>query len=122
MDARVTLPGSIRLASDISYTTNNGLSTGFNQNTTLWNGNIVKDFFKDKRAQIKIQVYDILGQNKSIRRNTTQNYIEDVQSKVLTRYLMVSFIYNFNKFMANQRQPADDMRNGPPMRGMFHRD
>ncbi|NWJ51576.1 MAG: TonB-dependent receptor [Bacteroidetes bacterium] len=122
MDARVTLPGSIRLASDISYTTNNGLSTGFNQNTTLWNGNIVKDFFKDKRAQIKIQVYDILGQNKSIRRNTTQNYIEDVQSKVLTRYLMVSFIYNFNKFMANQRQPVDDMRNGPPMRGMFHRD
>jgi hypothetical protein len=120
IDARVTLPGSIRLASDISYTTNNGLSSGYNQNTVLWNGNFTKDFFKDKRAQIKIQVYDILGQNKSIRRNTTQNYIEDVQSKVLTRYFMVSFVYNLNKFMATQRQPVDNNPN--PMRMMFRRD
>jgi len=108
-DARITLFGSLRLASDVSYTTNKGLSTGFNQNTTLWNANITKDFFKDKRAQIKIQLYDILGQAVSIRRTTTENYIEDVQSKVLTRYFLVSFIYNFNKFLSAQKaQPQQD--------------
>jgi len=119
-DARITLFGSLRLASDVSYTTNNGLSAGFNQNTTLWNANITKDFFKDKRAQIKIQLYDILGQAVSIRRTTTENYIEDTQSKVLTRYFLVSFIYNFNKFLAAQKTPAQEertpgmMRNGMP--------
>ena len=119
-DARITLFGSLRLASDVSYTTNNGLSAGFNQNTTMWNANITKDFFKDKRAQIKIQLYDILGQAVSIRRTTTENYIEDTQSKVLTRYFLVSFIYNFNKFLAAQKTPAQEDRQGMPgmMRGM----
>jgi len=107
-DARITLFGRLRLASDVSYTTNKGLSTGFNQNTTLWNGSLTQDFFKDKRAQIKIQLYDILGQAVSIRRTTTENYIEDVQSKVLTRYFMVSFIYNFNKFLSAQKAPTQD--------------
>ena len=124
MDARVTLFGSLRLASDVSYSTNNGLSAGFNQNTIMWNGNITQDFFKDKRAQIKVQMYDILGQNVSIRRNTTENYIEDVQSKVLTRYFLVSFVYNFNKFLSAQRTPAQDDRPfNPGMRmGGYHRD
>ena len=113
-DARITLFGSLRLASDVSYSTNNGLSAGFNQNTTMWNANITKDFFKDKRAQIKIQLYDILGQAVSIRRTTTENYIEDTQSKVLTRYFLVSFIYNFNKFLAAQKTPAQEDRHGMP--------
>ena len=118
-DARITLFGSLRLASDISYSTNNGLSAGFNQNTTMWNANITKDFFKDKRAQIKIQLYDILGQAVSIRRTTTENYIEDTQSKVLTRYFLVSFIYNFNKFLAAQKAPSQQDHQGMPgmMRG-----
>jgi len=117
MTAGLTLFKSIRLLSDISYTTNNGLSTGYNSNTTIWNGSITKDFFKDKRAQIKIQCNDILGQNVSIRRNTNENYIEDIQSKVLTRYFMVSFIYNINKFLSAQKiQPQDDRPFMPGMR------
>ena len=124
LDAKITLFGRLRVASDVSYTTNNGLSTGYNQNTILWNGSLTQDFFKDKRAQIKVQMYDILGQNKSIRRNTTENYIEDVQSKVLTRYFLVSFVYNFNKFLSTQRTPSPDERQFNPMMRMggFHRD
>jgi uncharacterized membrane protein YgcG len=114
MDAKLTLFGSVRLASDVSYTTNNGLSTGYNQNTILWNANITKDFFKDKRAQIKIQLWDILGQNVSIRRTMTENYIEDSQSKVLTRYFLVSFIYNFNKFLSAQKAVPQDDHGGMP--------
>jgi hypothetical protein len=85
----------------------------------MWNANITKDFFKDKRAQIKIQLYDILGQAVSIRRTTTENYIEDTQSKVLTRYFLVSFIYNFNKFLAAQKAPSQQDHQGMPgmMRG-----
>jgi hypothetical protein len=117
MDARATLFGSVRLASDVSYTTNNGLSTGFNKTTTLWNANITKDFFKDKRAQIRIQLYDILGEAVSIRHTTTENYIEDSQSMVLTRYFLVSFIYNFNKFLGAQKTEQQGDRRGPRMDG-----
>jgi len=114
-DARLTLFSSLRLASDISYSTNNGMSTGYSQTTTMWNANITKDFFKDKRAQIRIQLYDILGQAVSIRHTTTENYTEDSQSKVLTRYFLVSFIYNFNKFLGAQKAQQQGDR-GPGMR------
>jgi hypothetical protein len=115
-DARLTLFGSLRVASDISYSTNNGLSAGYTQTTTMWNANITKDFFKDKRAQIRIQLYDILGQAVSIRRTTTENYTEDSQSKVLTRYFLVSFIYNFNKFLGAQKAQQQEGDRGPGMR------
>jgi hypothetical protein len=43
-------------------------------------------------------MFDILNENVGISRNTNQNYIEDVYSKVLNRYLLMSFTYNISRF------------------------
>ncbi|WP_332368919.1 hypothetical protein [Spirosoma telluris] len=45
-----------------------------------------------------MQAFDLLNQNRSVIRNTGDSYVEDVQSRVLTRYFLVSFVYNLRKF------------------------
>jgi hypothetical protein len=45
-----------------------------------------------------LSVFDALSENISVQRNITEVYFEDVQTEVLRRYFMLSFIYNLRKF------------------------
>ena len=53
---------------------------------------------KAKAADLRLSVFDIMKQNNSISRNTTETYYEDVQTNVLQRYFMLTFIYNLKYF------------------------
>ena len=92
------LPHRFVLTSDVLYLNNTGRSAGYNQNVTLWNMSLARQFFKNKQGELKLQVYDLLNQNKSIVRNITDTYVEDVQSRILRRYFLLSFTYNLRKF------------------------
>lgn len=98
LDANIYLPKGFSIASEFSFSRNTGYTSGFNTNVALWNAGIAKQLFKNKKGEIKIQMFDILNENVGISRNTNQNYIEDVYSKVLNRYLLVSFTYNISRF------------------------
>ncbi|MEO8711946.1 MAG: hypothetical protein ABI405_07490 [Parafilimonas sp.] len=52
----------------------------------------------------RISVYDLFNQNVSIVRNVTENYIQDVQTKVLTRYALLTFTYNLPNFSKSQQK------------------
>ncbi len=54
--------------------------------------------FIKKDGELKLYVYDVLDQNRSLVRNVTDTYVEDVQSQVLNRYFMLSFTYNLRNF------------------------
>lgn len=95
-NTNLTLPNNWSIASDINYTANRGLSTGYNLNEVIWNGQISKQILKGNRGSIRLQVNDILQQRLSIRRNITANYIEDIRNNAMTGYFMVSFAYRFN--------------------------
>lgn len=85
-----------------------GLSDAFNQNISLLNAAIGYKFLKDKRADIRLFVFDILGQNNSIQRNITEAYIEDTQTNILQRYFMLTFTYNIKKyFQKTPDKPKD---------------
>ena len=83
---------------DISNQSYSGLSSGFNQNYWLWNAAVGKKFLKKQTGELKLSVFDLLKQNRSISRTVTESYIEDVQNQVLTQYFMLTFSYKLKNF------------------------
>lgn len=92
------LPFRFVFTSDLTYTATTGRAAGYNQQFVLWNVALARQFFKGDQGELRVQVFDVLNQNRSLIRNTTDTYVEDVQSRILRRYLLVSFVYNLRKF------------------------
>ena len=68
------------------------------QNFWLWNISVGKKFLKDQKGELKLSVFDLLKQNKSITRTVTEVYVEDVQSQVLRQYFMLTLSYKLKNF------------------------
>ncbi len=89
---------------DFDYTYNGGRTDGFNTSIPLLNASIAKQLFKDKAGEFKFYMFDLFSQNKSITRSVASNYIQDMQTKVLTNYFTFSFTYNLRSFKPQQNQ------------------
>ncbi len=101
------------LQTDLTHQYYDGLSQNYNQNYLLWNAAIGYKFLKNKAAEFRLSVYDILKQNTSLTRNTTVTYYEDVQTNVLQRYLMLTFTYNLKNFKGGGNYNSDGPKNHP---------
>ncbi|MBD0294423.1 MAG: outer membrane beta-barrel protein, partial [Flavisolibacter sp.] len=106
------------LQNDLNNQLYQGLTAGFNQNYWLWNMGAGKKFLKNKKAEIKLSVFDLLKQNRSIYRNVTETYIQDVRNEVLQQYFMLTFTYNLRNFgkgvannINNMGNPGDNWNN-----------
>lgn len=95
------------IQNDVNNISYSGLSSGFNQSYWLWNAAIGKKFLKKQAAELKLSVFDLLKQNRSITRTVTESYIEDVQNQVLTQYFMLTFAYKLKNFGT---PPANNQR------------
>ncbi|MCU0341203.1 MAG: outer membrane beta-barrel family protein [Spirosomaceae bacterium] len=84
--------------SNVSNTFYRGLGQDFNLNFTLWNASIGQKFLKNQAGELKLSTFDVLGQNNSISRSITETYIEDLQTRVLTRYYLLTFTYTLRNF------------------------
>jgi hypothetical protein len=91
-----------------------GISGGLDQSFNLWNMGIGKKFLKDRKGELRLNVFDVLKQNQSIARNVTEYGIEDVQNEVLQLYFMLTFTYNLRNFGSAPARPAN---RGGVMRG-----
>jgi hypothetical protein len=83
---------------EMANTLFSGLTDGLNQNYLLWNVSFGKKLFADQRGELLFTVYDLLNQNRSINRTVTETYIEDTTTKVLQRYVMLTFSYSLRQF------------------------
>ncbi|MFT3681378.1 MAG: hypothetical protein QM791_13960 [Ferruginibacter sp.] len=99
------------LQNDVSNQSYSGLSSGFNQNYWLWNAAIGKKFLNKQAGELKLSVFDLLKQNRSISRTVTESYIEDVQNQVLTQYFMLTFSYKLKNFGTAKTPPANRKAN-----------
>jgi len=94
------------LQTEINHQYNSGLSQDYNKNYFLWNAAVGCKFLKDNKGELRLSVFDILKQNNSITRNTTETYYEDVQTNVLQQYLLLTFTYNI-KYYKDSRSAED---------------
>lgn len=108
----VLLWDKLVLASDVNYSHFNGLTDGYNQNFALWNASIGYKFLKNKQAELRLSLFDILKANRSINRNVTETYVEDVQTQIIQQYALVTFTYNLRSFVTGKKQQDNEPR--PP--------
>lgn len=93
------------LGTQASYTSYVGLGETFNTSFFIWNASMGYKFMKNRAADLRLVVFDILGQNNSLARTVNEMYVEDVQNRVLTRYAMLTFTYTFRNFNASKVKP-----------------
>lgn len=108
----LTMPGGFNITTDARYNFYIGYGDGYGDSKTIWNAEISKTLFKSA-ATFKIKIYDILKESKNVYRNTTDNYIQDVENNTLGQYVMFSLVYRFGKFGGGKQ----GMRMGPPPPG-----
>lgn len=88
---------------DFTYTYYGGRAEGYNTSVPLLNVSFAKQFLKNKAGEFRLTVFDLLNQNVSIQRNVTENYVQDIQTKTLTRYFLLTFTYNLRNFTGGQQ-------------------
>lgn len=91
------LPKRFYFNTEFTYSVNSQRASGFNTKVPLWNAFISKQFLRFNRGEIKLSAFDLLNQNISISRSTSQNYIEDKRVKNLQRFFLLSFTYSLTK-------------------------
>ena len=109
------------VSTDITHQLYSGLGTGFNQNYFLWNAGVGRKFGKRNQSEIKVTAFDLLNQNRAISRNVSQTYFEDIQTKVLTRYIMINYVYTLRRI--NGKNTGEDKQKnkaGLPQSGRGH--
>lgn len=87
----------ITLASTFRYVRYSGLGEGIDY--YLWNASIGKKFLKNNAAEIKLEAFDLLRENRSFNRTVGSNYYEYTSGNVLKPYAMLSFVYTLRPKM-----------------------
>lgn len=90
--------GNLFIRTDITYYYNSGLTGGVQKDYYLWNAGIGSKLFADRTGEIKLEVFDILKQNKSLTKTVSDTYIEDRNTQVLKQYVLLTFTYNLKRF------------------------
>ena len=112
------IPGDITFTTDVNYSGKAGYTDGYDKEVWLWNAQLSWSFLKSKQASLIVRAYDILNQNKNISRTVTGNYIQDVETNSVGRYVMFSFAYRFNSFSKRgEATPQMEMNNRRPPYG-----
>ena len=99
------------LESDISGNWRSGYPAGYNVSQTLWNASITRQIFQKKSGtgSLRLQVYDILQDRKSITASQTASNLQFSQSNVIPSYFMGSFIFRFSVFPKSSILRESDM-------------
>jgi len=115
-----TLPKGFNFSSDLDYRFFIGFDNNANKPSAVWNAEIYKMMFKNA-ATLRVKVYDILNQAKTLYRNNSDNYVEDIENNILRQYVMVSFSFRFGKFNgSNMKRPdGGGHDHGPRPGGSF---
>ncbi len=95
--ATVPLPGEIQLSTNLDIVRRYGYSDpSFEKAEILWNAELSRSVM-DGRLLFKLRAYDILGKVNPNATYMNGQYISEVFTNTMTRYVMLQVSYRFNK-------------------------
>lgn len=98
---------------DLSKNYVSGIANNAAKNPFVVNAFIEKQLFAKRNGVLRISAFDIFNQNNFINRNITSTGWTDTRSNLLSRYIMVGFTLNLQKWTGRpQRDGRSMMRRG----------
>jgi Outer membrane protein beta-barrel family/Carboxypeptidase regulatory-like domain len=92
------------IATTFDYTNTNTHVAGYNASIPLLSPSIAKSIFKKKNGEIRLTTFDLLNANTSVSKTANQSGYTASRTNTLSRYLMLTFTWNLNKFPGSQQQ------------------
>ena len=83
---------------DLNHRYSTGYTAGYNQDLFITNLTFGNRAIYNNNFDVRLQVFDLFDQTKSISRNITDAYFEDINSLVLRRYAMFAITYYIRPF------------------------
>ena len=110
-NAQWTTPWGMQLASDIFMNSRRGYAqSAMNTDELLWNASLSQSFLKGNALTLKLEVFDILGQQTSISRTVNAFMRSDSHTNSIYQYGMLSLIYRFSVFAGRNTMGTDQER------------
>lgn len=100
-DSYVRLPMGLNFEAQLRHTSTRGYAEGYNFPQTLVNLGVSYSFLKGKAATVRLKVYDLLAEQRSVFRSVTALSVSSTETNILGRYAMLHFIYKFSSFSGN---------------------
>jgi len=98
MDGRMYFLKTFMFGYSASKNFVSGISSNVTKNPFVVNATIEKEFFKKHNGILSIQMFDLLDQNNFVNRVITPTGFTDTKTNALSRYVMVSFRLNLQKW------------------------
>ena len=104
-DAIYTPGKDWEIKTDLRYRFYHGYTAGYGKPEWNWNMSVSKSF---KSVTLSLKAFDILNQTRNLQRTVSGEYMEDVYSLVLGRYIMASVSFNFGKMNAKKNSNVEN--------------
>lgn len=103
---KLSIDGQVHLLSDrtltIGYAASknyiSGITSGLANNPLVINTFLEQQLFKKRNGILKLEIFDLFNQNKFVSRVISANGFTDTNSNSFSRYLMISFSLNLQKW------------------------
>ena len=96
VDASWYISEDLTISSVVDFIHYSGEFFAMDRNYTLWNASILKTF-KDKKIGIKVEVFDILGQNVGVTRSGGLNALHEQEFNTLSQYFGIGGFYKIGR-------------------------
>ena len=95
-DASIFFLKNAFFSNKIAYQYNSRVGDEFDGDAVFWNAGLGLQLWNNK-GTLTLVGYDVLGKNNGFRRTVTENYIQDVDNRILDQYFMLTFVFKFGR-------------------------
>ncbi|MCR5270983.1 MAG: outer membrane beta-barrel protein [Prevotella sp.] len=104
------LPWGMQLTTNLNMSSRRGYSdASMNTNELIWNAQISQSFLKGNPLSVRLEFYDILGQQSSFSRTLNAMMRSDTETNAINSYVMLRVNYRLNLF--GTKEARQSMRN-----------